>query len=51
MSLEWGKMIATVNVGSAKSRGNIARWIDKWEAERKRRGKWEIIEYREVDYW
>ena len=37
LSLDWVKMIATVNVGSQASRAKINRWIEKWEAERKRR--------------
>ncbi|KZP21085.1 DRMBL-domain-containing protein [Athelia psychrophila] len=51
MSLEWTKMIATVNVGSAVSRGKMGRWVERWEAERKKRGKTEIVKYRELDYW
>jgi DNA cross-link repair 1A protein len=51
MSLEWGKMIATVNVGSAISRGKMGRWVEKWEAERKKRGKTEVVNYRELNYW
>lgn len=51
MSFNWKKMIATVNVGSEKSRAKMARWVAKWEAERKRRGKTEIIEHRHAEYW
>lgn len=51
MSFDWGKMIATVNVGSANSRGKMARWVERWENERKRKGKTEVVKYREVDYW
>ncbi|KAF7983348.1 hypothetical protein HWV62_22317 [Athelia sp. TMB] len=51
MSLEWTKMIATVNVGSAVSRGKMSKWVERWEAERKKRGKMEIVKYRELDYW
>ena len=51
MSFDWGKMIATVNVGSANSRGKMAKWVEKWENERKRKGKTEVVQYRNVDYW
>ncbi|KAH6916070.1 DNA cross-link repair protein pso2/snm1 [Coprinopsis sp. MPI-PUGE-AT-0042] len=51
MSFNWKKMIATVNVGSEKSRAKMAKWVAKWEAERKRRGKTEIIEHRHAEYW
>lgn len=44
-------MIATVNVGSAISREKMGRWVEKWEAERKKRGKTEVVKYRELDYW
>ncbi|KAG6869210.1 hypothetical protein C0993_009073 [Termitomyces sp. T159_Od127] len=50
MSFDWGKMIATVNVGSENSRSKMAKWVAKWEAERKKRGK-EVIPYRHIDYW
>lgn len=51
MSLEWGKVIATVNVGSANSRGKMARWIERWEVERKKRGNTEVVKYQDEDYW
>jgi DNA cross-link repair 1A protein len=51
LSFNWGKMIATVNVGSEGSRGRMARWIEKWEAERKKRGQDTIVQYRAPDYW
>ncbi|KAG5722809.1 DNA cross-link repair protein pso2/snm1 [Termitomyces sp. T112] len=51
MSFDWGKMIATVNVGSENSRGKMAKWVGRWEAERKKRGKDEIVPYRHIDYW
>lgn len=50
MSLDWSKMIATVNVGSEKSRGKMARWVSKWEAERKKRTQ-DIVSHRHLDYW
>ncbi|KAH9893379.1 DRMBL-domain-containing protein [Cubamyces lactineus] len=51
LSLDWGRMIATVNVGSETSRGKMAKWIERWEAERKKRGGAKIVEYRAEDYW
>ncbi|THH12819.1 hypothetical protein EW146_g7333 [Bondarzewia mesenterica] len=53
VSLHWTRIIATVNVGNEASRGKIAAWVAKWEAERKKRGGFnaEIVPYRTVDYW
>ena len=51
MSLEWGKIIATVNVGSETSRGKMAKWVEKWEAERKKRGNHDVVACRQPDYW
>lgn len=52
MSFEWGRMIATVNVGSETSRAKMAKWVQKWEAERRKRGKGAtVVPYRKVDYW
>lgn len=51
MSFNWGKMIATVNVGSESSRGRMAKWVAKWEAERKKRGKDILVAPRDPDYW
>ncbi|GLB41851.1 putative DNA repair metallo-beta-lactamase [Lyophyllum shimeji] len=51
MSFDWGKMIATVNVYSEISRGRMAKWVAKWEGERKKRGKDTVVPYRHVDYW
>jgi len=51
MSFDWVKMIATVNVGSEKSRGKMAKWVAKWDAERKRRGKTIIVPHQHPDHW
>lgn len=51
LSLDWGRMIATVNVGSEASRGKMAKWVQRWEAEKKKRGRVEIVQYRSPDYW
>ncbi|KAH9944972.1 DRMBL-domain-containing protein [Epithele typhae] len=51
LSLDWGRMIATVNVGSESSRGKMAKWIERWDAERKKRGKVEVVHYRAPEYW
>ncbi|KAJ7117736.1 DNA repair metallo-beta-lactamase-domain-containing protein [Mycena epipterygia] len=51
LSLKWGRMIATVNVGSEGSRAKMARWVQKWEAEKKKRGKDEVVPHRRADYW
>lgn len=51
MSVDWGKMIATVNVGSENSRGKMGKWFEKWEAERKKRDKEGIVPQRHADYW
>ncbi|RJE19525.1 repair protein PSO2 SNM1 [Aspergillus sclerotialis] len=42
-ALRIGRIIPTVNVGSAKSRERMKGWIDKWEGERKKHGeyKWQ----------
>ncbi|KAL6309318.1 DRMBL-domain-containing protein [Sparassis latifolia] len=51
LSLDWVKMIATVNVGSENSRRKMAKWIERWEAERKKKGTVEIVSHRAEDYW
>ena len=50
LSLDWGRMIATVNVGSEKSRKKMSVWIERWEVERKRRNG-EPVPHRAEDYW
>ncbi len=44
-------MIATVNVGSEASRAKMTRWVEKWEAEQKKRTQGEIVPHRAPDYW
>ncbi|KAI0675859.1 DRMBL-domain-containing protein [Trametes maxima] len=51
LSLDWGRMIATVNVGSETSRGKMAKWVERWEAERKKRGGAKMVDFRAEDYW
>ncbi|KAK0202728.1 DNA repair metallo-beta-lactamase-domain-containing protein [Desarmillaria ectypa] len=51
MSFQWTKMIATVNVSSENSRQKMAKWVQKWEAERKKKGNDFVAEYRQPDYW
>ncbi|KAI0794502.1 hypothetical protein C8Q74DRAFT_1249143 [Fomes fomentarius] len=51
LSFDWGRMIATVNVGSEASRGKMAKWVERWEAERKKRSVTKVVDYRSSDYW
>jgi len=51
MSFNWIRMIATVNVGSERSRGKMAKWVEKWETERKKRGVDTLVTPRHEDYW
>ncbi|KAJ3757550.1 DNA repair metallo-beta-lactamase-domain-containing protein [Lentinula raphanica] len=57
MSFEWGKMIATVNVGSERERGKMGRWVERWERERRRveregnEGRGYVVPSRKEDYW
>ena len=51
LSFDWGRMIATVNVGSETSRGKMTKWVERWEAEKKKRGRTEIVPHRAPDYW
>ncbi|KAH7881772.1 DNA repair metallo-beta-lactamase-domain-containing protein [Phlebopus sp. FC_14] len=50
MSCQWGKMIATVNVGNESSRAKMVKWVERWEAERKRT-KEIFVQPRAPDYW
>lgn len=41
-ALRIGRVIPTVNVGSAKSREKMKAWIEKWEVEKKRNGLFKV---------
>lgn len=43
-ALRIGRIIPTVNVGSAKSREKMKMWIEKWEAEKKKSGLFKVEE-------
>ncbi|KAL5492089.1 PSO2 [Sanghuangporus weigelae] len=54
LSIDCGRIVATVNVGSATSRAKMTKWVERWETERKRRkeaGLPVVVEYRHLDYW
>ncbi|EIN09596.1 DRMBL-domain-containing protein [Punctularia strigosozonata HHB-11173 SS5] len=57
LSVDWGRIIATVNVGSESSRKKMGVWFERWDAERKKRAK-EVsgarlagVEPRDDAYW
>lgn len=56
LSMQYVRMIATVNVGSAKSRAKMNGWIEKWEVERRRRDRenaddHSVVAFRDKEYW
>lgn len=51
MSLDWGKMIATVNVGSENSRARMSKWFQRWEVDKKKRDKGFVVAHRQANYW
>jgi DNA cross-link repair 1A protein len=50
MSCDWVKMIATVNVGNERSRMKMAKWVERWEIEKKR-CKEVMVKPRAADHW
>ncbi|KAF8603867.1 DRMBL-domain-containing protein [Ceratobasidium sp. AG-I] len=50
LSVDWVRMIATVNVGNAESRRKMQVWFEKWAKARKDRGGI-MVEHRCDDYW
>lgn len=50
LSIEWEKMIATVNIGSDASRAKMNQWFERWKKEKEKR-KEPIVQYRDIDYW
>ena len=50
LSIEWEKMIATVNISSETSRAKMNRWFERWKKEKAKR-KESLVQYRDIDYW
>lgn len=50
LSVDYDRIIATVNVGNPNSRNKMARWFEKWKAEKKRRNG-EAVEPRSQDFF
>ena len=50
LSVDYVRIIATVNVGNPTSRAKMARWFEKWKAEKKRRN-YRPVEPRTDDYY
>ena len=51
VSIDWVKIIATVNIGSESSRAKMDVWFQKWQAARKKFGGRVTIQQRDEDYW
>ena len=50
LSIEWEKMIATVNIGSEASRARMNQWFERWKKAKAKRSEL-IVQYRDIDYW
>ncbi|CAE6466262.1 unnamed protein product [Rhizoctonia solani] len=50
LSIDWDRMVATVNVGSAESRQKMQTWFEKWAKSRRDRAG-AMVEHRCEDYW
>ncbi|EIW79144.1 DRMBL-domain-containing protein [Coniophora puteana RWD-64-598 SS2] len=50
LSCDWRKMIATVNVGKETSRAKMSKWVERWEAEKKKSTR-DMVPCRMPDYW
>jgi hypothetical protein len=50
LSVDFVRIIATVNVGNPTSRNKMARWFEKWKAEKKRRN-YKPVDARTADYF
>ncbi|GAA5908594.1 hypothetical protein JCM6882_003687 [Rhodosporidiobolus microsporus] len=54
LSLDYTRIIPTVNVHTATSRNKMKAWIDRWAAEKKRRKEQrlpKVVPYRSERYW
>ncbi|GAA5892363.1 DNA cross-link repair protein PSO2 [Sporobolomyces salmoneus] len=54
LSLDYVRIIPTVNVHNVNSRNKMKEWIDRWAAEKKRRQDArmpKVVPYRNVNYW
>ncbi|KAH9031313.1 hypothetical protein EDB85DRAFT_2290128 [Lactarius pseudohatsudake] len=51
LSLDWARIVPTVNVESAASRAKISTWIARWEEERRKRPPGVVPPYRTPEYW
>ncbi|KAK0530048.1 DNA cross-link repair protein PSO2/SNM1 [Tilletia horrida] len=54
LSLDYDRIIATVNVGNPASRAKMEKWFERWMIEKKRRqkaGEPDRLPSRTLDYW